>query len=224
MPKAVKPVQRMTHSERTERSDSRMFEVTIQSIVDVGTEQTKLKDVGERAGYSRGLAGFRFKSKEGLFCYAIKRIAEFWLNEMTQATQRKSGYDAICAVTDAHYQFCKISPTEVRAFYILWFESVGLKNNVQKIVVDIHKKRLNDIIYWIEKGINIGELSEDIDADAVAKQYMMTISGIIYQWLIDPEQDGEIKSLHDNLKTTMRLLLPVAGSKSMPPLLTTVER
>lgn len=223
MTKAVKAAQRMSHSERTERSDSRMFEVTIESIVEVGTERTKLKDVGERAGYSRGLAGFRFKSKEGLFCYAIKRIAEYWLNEMTQATKGKSGYDAICAVTDAHYQFCKISPTEVRAFYILWFESVGLKNDVQDIVVDIHKKRLNDIVYWIEKGINIGELSKNIDADAVAKQYMMTISGIIYQWLTDTEQDSEIEALHDNLKRTMRLLLPVASS-SQPSLFKAVER
>lgn len=202
----------MTHSERTELSDSRMFEATVESIVSVGTERTKLKDVGESAGYSRGLAGFRFKSKDGLFCYVIKRIAEYWLNEMTRATQGKSGYQAICAATDAHYHFCKVSPSEVRAFYILWFESVGLQSAVQEVIVDIHKKRLNDIICWIEEGINAGELSRAIDAAAVAKQYLMTISGIIYQWLIDPEQDSEIKSLHENLEKTMRLLLPAADS------------
>ena len=211
MSKALNTKPRMTHSERTERSDSLMFEATVQSIVEVGTERTKLKDVGETAGYSRGLAGFRFKSKEGLFCYVIKRIAEYWLNEMKLATQGKSGYQAICAVTDAHYHFCKVSPSEVRAFYILWFESVGLQSLVQEVVVDIHKKRLNDIIRWIENGVRDGELADSIDAEAVAKQYMMTISGIIYQWLINPRQDEEIKSLHENLKATMRLLLPVAG-------------
>lgn len=223
MTKTTKKTARMTHSERTERSDSLMFEATVNSIVEVGTERTKLKDVGESAGYSRGLAGFRFKSKEGLFCYVIKRIAEYWLNEMTRATQGKSGFQAICAVTDAHYHFCKISPTEVRAFYILWFESVGLKNSVQEVIVDIHKKRLNDIVCWIENGIKRGELTRHIDAEAVAKQYLMTISGIIYQWLIDPEQDREIKSLHENLKSTMRLLLPVAETDIQPAPIQSVQ-
>ena len=177
MSKAINVKPRMTHSERTERSDELMFEAAVQSIVEVGTERTKLKDVGETAGYSRGLAGFRFKSKEGLFCYVIKRIAEYWLNEMMLATQGQSGYQAICAVTDAHYHFCKVSPSEVRAFYILWFESVGLQSLVQEVVVDIHKKRLHDIICWIENGKSDGKLADSIDAEAVAKQYMMTISG-----------------------------------------------
>ncbi len=217
MPKNMNSKIKMTNSERTERSDSLMFEATVRSIVEVGTERTKLKDVGESAGYSRGLAGFRFKSKDGLFCFVVKRIAEYWLNEMTLATTGKSGYQVICAVTDAHYQFCKESPNEVRAFYILWFESVGLQNAVQSVIVDIHKKRLNDVIHWINKGVNSGELDSTIDAEAVAKQYLMTISGIIYQWLIDAEQDSEIKALHENLKKTMRLLLPESNKKNQLP-------
>ena len=200
----------MTHAERTELSDSRMFEAAVKSIVEVGTEKTTLKDVGESAGYSRGLAGSRFKSKDGLFCFVIKRVIDYWLDEMTQYTQGKSGYEAICAVTDAHQQFCKLSPNKVRAFYILWFEAVGQQSEVRDVVCSIHKRRLNDVIHWINIGIESGELQPDIDADAVARQYLMTISGIIYQWLIDPAQDKEIQALHENLKKTMRLLLPAA--------------
>lgn len=207
-----KTVPRMKHSERTELSDTRMFEAAVESIVNVGTERTKLKDVGESAGYSRGLAGFRFGSKDGLFCYVIKRVAEYWLNEMTLATYNKVGYQAICSVTDAHYHFCKISPNSVRAFYILWFEAVGLHNSVQEVVINIHKKRLDDLTRWIEEGIKVGELDRSIVAEEVARHYLMTISGIIYQWLIEPDQDSEIKALHENLKKTMRLLLPVNAS------------
>lgn len=218
MSQTQKSAPRMSHAERTELSDSRMFAAAVASIVRVGTERTKLKDVGENAGYSRGLAGSRFKSKDGLFCYVIQRVAEDWLGEVVAATSGKSGYEAICDVTDAHYRFCKHAPDEFRAFYILWFESVGLQSEVQRKIVAIHEKREQVIIRWIEQGIAAGELAADIDAVAVTRQYLMAISGIIYQWLIDPAKEHEIQALHEDLKTTMRLLLPTAEAGRPAPL------
>ena len=56
---------RLTQIERKEISDSRMLEVAIDLIVERGAEQTTLKDVGEKAGYSMrrfkcGSSGNRF--------------------------------------------------------------------------------------------------------------------------------------------------------------------
>ena len=58
-PRAV----RRTQAERTALSDARMFDAAMQLIVEQGTHATTLKEVGERAGYSRGLASSRFGSK-----------------------------------------------------------------------------------------------------------------------------------------------------------------
>ena len=53
----VRPrVSRRTQAERTALSDARMFDAAMQLIVEQGTHATTLKAVGERAGYSRGLA------------------------------------------------------------------------------------------------------------------------------------------------------------------------
>ncbi|MFT5658884.1 MAG: AcrR family transcriptional regulator [Gammaproteobacteria bacterium] len=202
-----KTIQRVSHAQRTELSEQRMFEATVALIVEQGTEKTTLKAVGESAGYSRGLAGSRFSSKQGLFCFVIKRVAEFWLNEMMQATENLSGFSAISAAIDAHYHFCKFAPHQVRAYYILWFESIGLETDMRDIVVAIHRRRLNDVIEWISSGQQAGTIAANIDAEAVARQFLSTVTGIIYQWLIDPSQDQLIKSLHDNLKQTMRFLL-----------------
>lgn len=213
-----KPVQRVSHAQRTERSDTRMFEATVVLIVEQGTEKTTLKAVGEGAGYSRGLAGSRFNSKQGLFCYVIKRVAEVWLGELKLSTEGLSGFLAISAAIDAHYNFCKHAPQQVRAYYILWFESIGLETEMRDIVVAIHRRRLNDVIEWISSGKKAGEIPEDFDAEAVARQFLSTVTGIIYQWLIDPSQDELIKSLHEDLKSTMKLLLKPneANSKSEP--------
>jgi len=60
-------VSRRTQAERTALSDARMFDAAMQLIVEQGTHATTLKAVGERAGYSRGLASSRFGSKDALF-------------------------------------------------------------------------------------------------------------------------------------------------------------
>ena len=205
---SIKPMSRKTHAQRLELSDSAMFEAAIKLIVEQGTAKTTLKAVGEGAGYSRGLAGSRFNSKVGLFCFVIKHVAVYWLDEMKKATQDKSGYAAIHATIDAHDQFSRKAPLSVRAFYILWFESIGLDSEMCNVVASIHRRRLSDVTEWIEQGIKAGEISSKVDAGAIAQYFLTSMFGIVYQWLIDPGQEHEIENLHENLKKTMRMLLP----------------
>lgn len=205
---SAKPVPRKTHAQRLEISESAMFDAAVKLIVEQGTAKTTLKAVGESAGYSRGLAGSRFDSKTGLFCFVIKRVAEYWLDEMKKATHDKSGYTAIHATIDAHYRFSKIAPLSVRAFYILWFESIGLDSDMRDVVASIHRRRLSDVTEWIEQGIKTGEISSMVDAGAMAQYFLTSMFGIVYLWLIDPGQEREIETLHENLKITMRMLLP----------------
>lgn len=191
-----------------------MLDACINLIVDQGTEKTTLKDVGELAGYSRGLAGARFKSKSGLFSFVVKQVAEYWRGEMEKLTGGKIGYEAICAAIDAHYRFCQKTPKSFKAFYILWFEALGQESEIRDIVVAIHKRRLSDVDDWIKQGIVAGELSNDIETEAVARHFLTTMFGIVYQWLIDPYQDREIRKLHEQLKQTMYLLLPAVSAST----------
>ena len=197
-----------TQAERTELSDSRMLDACINLIVEQGAAKTTLKAVGELAGYSRGLAGARFKSKTGLFCFVIKRIAVYWRAEMEKQTGNKIGYSALCAAIDAHYQFCKDKPLPVQAFYSLWFEAIESENELREVVIGIHQRRLESVIEWINRAIEAGELVDTIDAEAVARHFLTSMFGIVYQWLIDPGKDREIRNMHDQLKQSLRLLLP----------------
>ena len=68
-----------TQAERTAESDARMLAAAVQLIVERGADGMTLKDVGEFAGYSRGLAGHRFGSKAGLFSALVRSVGEDWL-------------------------------------------------------------------------------------------------------------------------------------------------
>ena len=196
-----------SQAERTAISDRHMLNAAIQLIVSHGTEKMTLKEVGENAGYSRGLAGYRFGSKAGLLIFVLKSIGEEWLQELTTVTQGKTGLQALCAASDAHYQFCVDAPEHVRAFYVLWFESVGPESELKTVINTIHERRYRDVREWIAYGIACGDIDASVNADKIAGQFCASIIGIVYQWLSTPEDLEKVRELYDDLKQTMTILL-----------------
>ena len=195
--------QRMSHAERTDLSDRRMLDSAIRLIVERGTDKTTLKDVGELAGYSRGLAGYRFGSKAGLFEFIVRSVGERWLSDLKRVTDGKTGYAAISAAVDEHCRFCIEASDAVRAFYMLWFESVGVDSPVKAVIAGIHERRLRDVVGWIEQSTYSGSTG----AAEIAGQFNAAVLGIAYEWLARPDDTRLVRVLHDNLKGTMRMYL-----------------
>jgi len=88
----------ISNQERNDLADGLMFKAAIELILEKGTEKTTLKEVGEKAGYSRGLAGYRFGSKSGLFKFVLQRLASYWQTDITKVSEGKVGLDALLAV------------------------------------------------------------------------------------------------------------------------------
>jgi AcrR family transcriptional regulator len=202
------PARRRTQAERTALSDARMLDAAVALICQQGSAGTTLKEVGERAGYSRGLAGYRFGSKEGLFGFVVRAVGEAWLQELTAVTRGKVGLDAIGAALDAHARFIADAPQHVRAFYLLWFESIGPRSTVKEVIERVHERRRRDLLAWIGAGVSAGEIDPGVDAEALADHFCGAIVGIVYQWLVQPDAIERIDAMHQTLKQTMRDGLP----------------
>ncbi|MGR8920439.1 MAG: TetR/AcrR family transcriptional regulator [Gammaproteobacteria bacterium] len=193
--------ERRTQAERTALSDARMLDAAVALICDRGAEGTTLKAVGERAGYSRGLASYRFGSKGGLYAFIIRSIGETWLKELRAAVTDKVGIEAIEAATDAHYRFIADGTEHIRAFYMLWFDSIGPDPELKQLVANIHERRRRDVAGWIDRGIASGLIDGGVDVEGTADQFCAAIIGIVYQWLVDPDDEAHIRHLHETLKT-----------------------
>jgi AcrR family transcriptional regulator len=197
---------RLTQAERTEISDNRMLDAAVKLIVDHGPAATSLKEVGLMAGYSRGLAGQRFGSKDNLFAFVLRQVADAWLGQLKSATERETGLGAIHHALDEHYKFCVEAPDQVRAFYTLWFESVNAGSELTEIISNIHNRRHQDMVNWVTADTNVNQTTKK-NADAIAAQFCASVIGIVYYWLANPKDLEETRKLHDNLKKTMTLLL-----------------
>src|SRR5450755_1981727 len=173
---------RFTQEERSALSDARMADAAVELICERGAAGTTLTDVGVRAGYSRGLASYRFGSKAGLWSFLVRTIGEEWLGELRRAVAGTGGLETIHAAVDAHCRFLLDSSDRIRAFYILWFDSVGPDPDLRTVITSAHQRRQRDVERWITSGIKSGTIEPNVDVSGVAEQFCAAVIGIVYTW------------------------------------------
>lgn len=198
----VGPVMRRRQADRSALSDRLLTEAAIDLLVRRGVQGTTLQAVGKQAGYSRALATHRFGSKAGLFAQVLKVASADWVERMHKAVGKRTGVDALCAATDATYRFIRERPSEVRAMYLLWFQSIDPGAVYRSNLANVHRAQRRDVEAWIRGGQTKGEVDRSISGRRLAEQYIATMAGIAYQWLVNPEMP--IEAMYRQLKADIR--------------------
>lgn len=197
---------RRTQAERTALSDSRMFDAAIALLCEGGIPRATLKEIGERAGYSRGLASARFGSKEGLFASLVATIDARWSADFAERVGDRTGLDAACATLDAVEHFVGQRPTYTQALYVLWYESLSSHSDVRKKLAEQQDRDRRSVERWIAQGQVDGSIRTDIAADRFAVQFMSFVFGVIYQWHISPGSIDVAQATGDYKQSVRELL------------------
>lgn len=197
---------RMTQAERTALSDRRMFEAAIELINERGTQKTTLKEIGERAGYSRGLANYRFGSKDGLMLELFESFDGRWKEHLSSYISDATGLRAMNQAALALRDFLGKESSYMRAMYLLWYECLGHDSDMRRTLAEHHEVYRKDAQRWIEQGLDSGEVKPDADPGQFAAQYCAFIFGIVYQWLVNAEA-LDIDAVVNNYIENMTALL-----------------
>ncbi len=182
-----KPERRMTQAERTALSDKRMFQAAIELINERGTQKTTLKDIGETAGYSRGLANYRFGSKDGMMLEMFHHFDGVWKEHLQGYLGDAKGLAAMRLAASALRDFLKEESSYMRAMYLLWYETLGHDSEMRTVLANHHDVYRQGAQRWIEQGIESGEIKPSIDPAQFAVQYCAFVFGLVYQWLVNAD-------------------------------------
>lgn len=183
-----------------------MLNAAIDLVIEHGTDKTTLAMIGEKAGYSRGLATYRFGSKAGLFDTLCKAISRDWLEYLKSGVGDKIGIDAMCSALDTIRRFVTENPREGRALQILYAGAASPTSEFRDTAIGIHKRQRSDVAEWIRQGQEGGGVRSDVDADEAASQYVSYITGMTYLWLISPDTFDFAKT-NEEMKRQLRLSL-----------------
>ncbi len=197
-----------TQAERSAQSDAAMIEAAKALILERGTEKTTLQLIGERAGYSRGLATYRFGSKAGLFQAVGRSILRHWMSHLDRAVDGQVGIEAMSSAAEAYRRFIQKWPDEIRVLHILLCEAASPRSEFRQIADESYQRQREDVAGWVRRGIERGLVRADADPDSEGARYVAYISGMTYLWLISPDAiDWE--KVNDDFRAQIRhSLLP----------------
>ena len=203
----------LTQAERSAVSDKAMLVAAMDLVLAHGTDKTTLAMIGEAAGYSRGLATYRFGSKAGLYDALCKSISRNWLEYLKSGVGNKVGIEAMCAALDAIREFIEDSPREGRVLQILYCGAASPSSEFPDTSIGIHNRQRSDVVEWVKAGQANGEIRKDVDPVAVASHYVSYISGMTYLWLTSPDT-FDFFTTNAEMKRQLRVSLAARGANA----------
>lgn len=196
-----KPARR-TQAERRQKSEARILKAALSVIATRGVTRMTLAEVGERAGYSRGLPAHLFGSKSNLLCQCAKLIiGDFWKPRLP-VIDEQGGFHAL-ATAIREWLHLVVTRTEyARALYLIVQETYcsdtdeawpELRVVVQELVTGAQGRFAEYLRYARDHR----EIKAEIDPQDTALFIHATLRGLGLQWLVKP-QSFNLERLGEN--------------------------
>ena len=184
-PQAV-TTERRTQGERRDEAEHRLFKAAVAMVAERGIERVTLADIGEAAGYSRGLPAHYFGSKSGMIAALAERLVEGFGDALARAEPSVPGLDQLLGAIRFYFDSAARDPVTTRALFVLLGE--GLNNpQVQGRIAHLNAEGARHLQAQIAAAIRTGEARASINAEAEALLIMGQLRGVVGLWLLSPD-------------------------------------
>ncbi len=185
---------RRTQAERRDQSDRLLVAAAIDIIDEDGVGAATFETIGQRAGYSRGLASARFGSKQGLIEAVVQYLRE--RADETFAISRLDdlpGLDGILTYVDI---VCESLPAsrENHAYFRLLSSTLADHSSLKTAFTNEHLTQQKWAEKQIVKGQADGSVRRNLNPADAAQLLGALVFGLSMQALLDPQtQAGSIR-------------------------------
>jgi AcrR family transcriptional regulator len=206
---------RRTHAQRREEAERRLLDAALAIVAQRGSVRMTLAEVGEAAGYSRGLATHRFGNKAGLVQALAGYIGEQFGQQRARGPALQPGLAAI--VGNIRFYFGRRGRAWVssRAVLVLMAEScIEAQPELRPVVAAYNRSALAWFEQHIATGIARGEIAPDNDPAITAVLLLGAMRGIALQWLVDPKLP--VTAVRDRLLVVLQRVLQAPADPAAP--------
>ena len=196
---ALRPGRR-SHAERREDAERRLLAAALELVARRGSVRMTLAEVGQAAGYSRGLPAHRFGSKAGLVHALAGYIGERFGEQREEGPKPEPGLDAILGNIVFYFSLADdttplratASPnagsafTATRALLVMMTEScMETGTDLRAEVAAYNRSALAWFEQHIRTGIERRQIAADNDPAVTAVILLGAMRGVLQQWLVD---------------------------------------
>ncbi|PYY71941.1 TetR family transcriptional regulator [Pseudomonas jessenii] len=185
--KTTRPTSRRTQLERRAEAEQRLLVAARQIVARKGWVGMTLSEVGEEAGYSRGLATHHFGNKAGL----LRALAGFVNSTFMEQVQARSpqwrpGMDALKGFVSVYLARPDGDWVNTRALLALMSEAVTQDSETVQVLAEYNLSVQKHLARYIREGIDNGEMRPDVDPMTGALLFLGTLRGMMLQVLLNP--------------------------------------
>jgi AcrR family transcriptional regulator len=183
---------RRSQLERRREAERRLLQAAERIVAERGLERFTLAEIGEAAGYSRGLPAHYFGSKEGLVGALATHIVSGFGRGAARAEKHPAGLERLLGVASYYFESAGRDPVRTRVLFAVLGEA--LTNEALRTKIgELNAHSVKPIADNIRAGIAAGDIRKSVNANATATLILSGLRGAVTQWLIDPK--------HIDLKT-----------------------
>ncbi|WP_223525330.1 TetR/AcrR family transcriptional regulator [Pseudomonas sp. A-B-26] len=178
---------RRTQVERRAEAEQRLLIAARQIVARKGWVGMTLSEVGEEAGFSRGLANHHFGNKAGL----LRALAGFVNSSFmqlveVQSSQWRPGINALKGFVSIYLGRNEGDWVNTRALLALMAEAVTQDSEISLILAEYNRSVQQHLARYIGEGIANGEIRSDVQPMAGAMLILGALRGTMLQFLLDP--------------------------------------
>lgn len=197
------PPVRRTQKERREQTERKVLAAATALIAQHGSRTLTLAEVGEAAGYSRGIVSHHFGSRENLLRAVMRDAQAFTLPGPADSTA-----DWLAAAVRAYLKNVTSRRPAARAFLQMWGEAIAADPVLSPLYAEQDASFRRFLADKVREGIRDGSVRADADPEAMAVSLLGLLRGIALQLISNPPP-GRVGAIIDEAeRSTRRALSP----------------
>lgn len=191
---------------RRAEAEQRLIAAAADLVGELGPSKVTLANVGERAGYSRGLATHHFGSKGAL----MQRLVEAVTHQFRDAMFDRGGADDVITelrtLTGIYFDVVTHLQPVNRARLALWADTVANPDeDIRTRMVAADREFREEIEKRIREGVSAGQVPSTVHPHGLATVIVAMLRGVALQSLIDDDVDLEAARTEIEQLLTSRL-------------------
>jgi len=191
---------RRTQAQRRALSADAVILAATKLFAEQGYTRTSLAEIGQAAGYSRGIVRERFGTKERLFELVLESIRDVFNGFLSPALEGRAGVEKILAFAESYLAAIEHIPAEMSAIYRLRAEAAVGEVQFRKRFQEIDEWFRSIVRGGLEEGIAAGDVSSLLDANHAATLIVGMLRGTVLQWLMSPAEVNPA-AMHDSTRS-----------------------
>jgi AcrR family transcriptional regulator len=177
-----------TQEQRRIEAERRLVSAAAELVGEIGPAKVTLANVGERAGYSRGLATHHFGSKGALMQRLVEVVTNQFRDAIVEESQSDSPVDQLRQLVDFYFRVVADLQPVNRARLVLWADAVaGPSEDVRPQMISADREFREEIEKRIQLAVNADEVTASVDPQGLATVIVAMLRGVALQSLLDDQ-------------------------------------